>query len=253
MLRLRATFGVLFLIASVTWAADPTTADDSAAAVPAFMPMPRRTGADAASKIVMPRTGEASSAGNPISSAISAAANPFKKMLSWGTSLLSKSEAKVEPAAVHLQTPLKIRSIQYLAEMDDQSYPQVVDSLLASLDDPLEEVRYEALRAITEKCKNYRCEYTSDTTFVRAQQCDCPGCRADPKVVHRLNGLLLDRGADGGLREQSARNRDLAMAAILTCLERERGSRPASISPQTASTEANLPELAPLPLGDDAQ
>lgn len=224
MLRLHATLGALFLLVSTALAADAPaqTNKQSAAEVPP--PILLFEGQNVTAKEPpQQKSLAAKPADGPVATIFATATSPIRKMFSWGSSLLSKKEAAVEAVEMSEpdhRTPLKIRSIQYLAEMDDQSYPRVVDSLLASLDDTAEEVRFEALRAVTEKCKNYQCEFVGEATFVRAQDCDCAGCRADRKVLHRLNALLLDRGPNG-LREQSQRNRDLAIQTIMTCLSRK--------------------------------
>ena len=50
------------------------------------------------------------------------------------------------------KTPLKIQAIKYLATLDCQCYPEIVDGYWL-LDDCVEKVPYEALLALHHKCR----------------------------------------------------------------------------------------------------
>lgn len=231
MLRLLATLGFVFLLIPL-----PVAAEDAepVADIPAFGSEP----VEVISEKVSETQGSKPPLNNAVSSALSAATAPFKKVLSWGGHLLKSGEKKAEaedsekpeelPSSMR-RAPLKIRSIQYLAEMDDASYPHIIDTLLASLDDTNEDVRYEALRAVYDKCSRFQCRFAEagDAVFIQPNGCDCLGCRADQKVLTRLNAFLLDRKPNGSLREQSTRVRDLAMQTLFICLKRQQHGNPA--------------------------
>ncbi|MFO0946912.1 MAG: hypothetical protein U1D30_13365 [Planctomycetota bacterium] len=152
--------------------------------------------------------------------------SPLGRVLGLGPSLLSDKFAN-EGGAMGLanqlkkeeaKIPLKVQAIRYLATLDCVCYPEVVDALLASLDDCAEVVRYEALKALHKQCKG--------PTHCNKEGCaadgSCPdvcmSCQCQKKVVDRLNTLLLERDTTGCLKEKSERVRELATQMIEECL-----------------------------------
>lgn len=168
---------------------------------------------------------------------------PLGRALGLGPSLLSDKFAK-EGGVMGLanklkkeekKVPLKVRAIRYLATLDCHCYPDIVTQLLLSLDDCSEKVRYEALKALHNKCGGGKCCGSKhmakkplggckdcgvcDTcTDGDCPPCDCPGCQCQKEVLARLNKLLLDRDEFGCLKEKSQRVRDLATQMIEECL-----------------------------------
>lgn len=175
--------------------------------------------------------------------AVQSALSPLARAVGLGPSLLSDKFAK-EGGAMGLasqlkkeekKAPLKIQAIKYLGTLDCQCYPEVVDALLDSLEDCNEKVRYEALQALANKCKDKKCILSclhhdkkscgtdqcgvcDDCTNSNCPPCDCPGCMCQKKVIDRLNALLLARDEFGCLKEKSERIRALATEMIERCL-----------------------------------
>ncbi len=115
----------------------------------------------------------------------------------------------------------KVAAIRYLATVDCLCYPEVVHSLLISLDDCAEEVRYEALLALRKSCGSACCAGGCDPRT----SAYCPNCQCQTVVIARLSDLLLARDVNNGYRERSERVRQLARAIISECLQ----SRPAAM------------------------
>jgi hypothetical protein len=131
------------------------------------------------------------------------------------SSFLSQTSVDAEPH----KDPLKLQAIRYLAGLDWQSYPDVIDTLLASLDDPSEPIRYEALRTLEAKRRISYCLHQSEaskasTTNASKSACDCFGCLFQKKVIDRLSALLLAQDEQGSLKEKSDRIRNLASEMI---------------------------------------
>lgn len=159
--------------------------------------------------------------------AISNFLSPLGRVLGLGPSLLSDKFAQ-EGGAMGLanqlkkeekKVPLKVQAIRYLATLDCHCYPEIVDALLASLDDCAEVVRYEALKALRKQCEGPKhCKDGScgvgDVGCVDV----CTSCQCQKKVVDRLNELLLARDESGCLKEGSERIRALATQMIEECL-----------------------------------
>ena len=153
------------------------------------------------------------------------------------------------------KAPLKVKAIRYLATLDCNCYPEVVDTLLASLDDCCEVVRYEALKALNNKCRSncFGCKKcrVKKSIYSKKGSCDtcktenCCGCQCQKKVVNRLNDLLLERDETGCLKEKSVRVRELATAMIeecLSCLQ-----PPPEMCEESAPQEQVKPRPDPLP------
>jgi hypothetical protein len=142
----------------------------------------------------------------------------------WSDRFVSKEEAKKDP--------IKVQAIQYLAKLDSHSYPEVVDTLLASLDDASEKVRYEALQALRAKQLGSLCLHQGD--LPAGESCTCVGCTFRKKVIDRLNALLLDQDESGSLKEKSERIRDLATEMIEQCLSSTADNAQASLEESLA-------------------
>lgn len=110
----------------------------------------------------------------------------------------------------------KVAAIRYLATVDCLCYPEVVHSLLISLDDCAEEVRYEALLALRKSCGSTCCPAGCDPRTSSV----CPNCQCQTVVIARLSDLLLERDVNNGYRERSERVRQLARVMINECLKR---------------------------------
>ncbi len=161
----------------------------------------------------------------------------------WASRFGSKEEAKKDP--------IKVQAIQYLAKLDSRSYPEIVDTLLASLDDASEKVRYEALSALNAKQLGALCLHRqaspSSATGATPQACDCAGCVFRKKVIDRLNALLLAQDEMGGLKEKSQRIRDLATEMIESCLSPSEMAAEAALEGKTVQAETLPSDINNLP------
>lgn len=111
---------------------------------------------------------------------------------------------------------IKIEAIRFLGKQDCLCYPEIMDALLASLDDCSEIIRYEALRAIHGGCRSSHCatcQYPGSGSQTGVQPCKC-----QLKVIRRISRLLLDRNVNGQLKERSVRVRHLAQLILKDCL-----------------------------------
>jgi hypothetical protein len=193
---------------------------------------------------------------------------PLGRALGLGPSLLSDKFAKGGGAMAlanqlkkeEKKVPLKVRAIKYLGTLDCQCYPEIVDALLASLDDCSEKVRYAALEALHHKCGDKGCCLhlhkhkeqancgscgTCDTcTNGNCPPCDCAGCACQKKVIERLNQLLLARDEFGCLKEKSQRVRSLATLMIEECLVRHQ-PHPGVMAPEPAAKPDAVPDAVP--------
>ena len=126
--------------------------------------------------------------------------------------LAGQIAAENSPANVQL----KVKAIRYLASVDCICYPEVIDALLASLDDCAEPVRYEALRALQKGCTAGGCAACYDPV----SGVNSPPCSCQTRVIVRLSDLLLIRDANAQLLERSHRVRQLAQQMLESCLRR---------------------------------
>lgn len=152
--------------------------------------------------------------------------SPLGRVLGLGPSLLSDKFAN-EGGAMGLanqlkkeeaKIPLKVQAIRYLGTLDCICYPEVVDALLASLDDCAEVVRYEALKALHKQCQGPKHCNKEGCSADGSCPDVCMSCQCQKKVVDRLNTLLLERDSTGCLKEKSERVRELATQMIEECL-----------------------------------
>lgn len=191
---------------------------------------------------------------------ISAFLSPLGRVLGLGPSLLSDQFAK-EGGAMGLanqlkkeekKVPLKVQAIRYLATLDCHCYPEIVDALLASLDDCAEVVRYEALKALHKQCQGPKhCQDGScGSCGVGDVGCVdvCYSCQCQKKVVDRLNELLLARDESGCLKETSERVRALATQMIeecLSCRQPPPADNQAPATPPTDPVPTAIPDPVP--------
>ena len=179
--------------------------------------------------------------------------SPVGKVLGLGPSLLSDKFAESDNPAMSLaakakkeekDAPLKVKAIKYLGTLDCNCYPEVVDALLASLDDCNESVRIAALKALQGKCKTKsRCKRKCGPSGLPCEPCDCCGCQCQKKVIEALNEHLLARDASGCLKERSRKVRDLATCMIEECLSRR---EPPPVEAEAAPSAAP-PRVVPDP------
>lgn len=196
--------------------------------------------------------------------AVSGFFGPFAKAFGLGPSVLSPKFAK-EGGVMGLanklkeeeaKAPLKVQAIEYLATLDCNCYPEIVDALLASLDDCSEMVRFAALKALRKRC-------CGASGCRECDKCvgDCQGCQCQKKVIDRLNDLLLDRDESGCLKEKSPRIRCLATTMIEECLARRQPppylvEDDAPVPPKKAQPDATpkaVPDAPPKPIPDSVQ
>lgn len=157
-------------------------------------------------------------------------------------------------AADQKTVKFKVRAIRQLAKADPAQYPEIVDALLLSLDDPSEEVRFEALLALRKVCGGGLCPVGHKHNHLfKGQECyifdpnGCAGCHCQEKVLVRLIQLLEER-VNGCLKEKSPRIRQLAAAMIEECLIKLPADRFAPPAPQPDPPAVPVPDpLAPPP------
>lgn len=188
--------------------------------------------------------------------AFNAFLGPLGKVLGIGPSLANPAFANEGGAmglasklkAEEAKAKLKVQAIKYLGTLDCNCYPEIVDVLLASLDDCAEIVRYAALQALHKKCADVdACGKHRFTFGPTGEECACcRGCQCQKKVVERLNDLLLERDPNGCLKEKSERIRCLATQMIEECLSRHQ------LPPQSAPEQAPRPDIVPVPVPDRA-
>lgn len=124
---------------------------------------------------------------------------------------------------------VKVEAIRFLGKQDCLCYPEVMDALLASLDDCSELIRYEALRAIYGGCSAgqcHSCEIPSSQESGGTTPCKC-----QLKVIRRVSRLLLDRNVNGNLKERSVRVRHLARLILERCLCSVQPTRQPAVRP----------------------
>lgn len=147
-------------------------------------------------------------------------------------SALAKKQA---PANVEL----KIKAIRFLGKQDCICYPEVTDSLLTSLEDCSELVRYEALKALRGGCKvGTGCPHCRPVGGGLATR---KTCYCQTRVIKRLSDLLLDRNAQGQLKEQSPLVRRMARLIITECL-----ANTPTLNPQKPRPKPD-PQILPTP------
>lgn len=154
------------------------------------------------------------------------------------------SDAGALVAKEENKATLKIQAIRYLTTLDGTRYPEVIDALMASLDDPAEEVRHEAICALQKRLM--------EAPAVAVPSAHGPDLSAkttgerNEKILARLNDLLLERDDRGGLKEYSVRIRETATAMIEQVLSQTAGValadpevRPAVVQGKPAPTAAS--------------
>lgn len=158
--------------------------------------------------------------------------SPVARALGLGPSLVSDRMAKQGGAMAlanklkkeQKKKPLKLKAIQYLGTLDCNCEPEIVTELLKMLDDCDEDVRYEALRALKNKCHEkkhghkQKCKDGQCTAEGDCPEGPCCGCQCQKRVIDRLHKLLLDRDSLGCLKETSPKVRALATQMIEECL-----------------------------------
>lgn len=78
--------------------------------------------------------------------------------------------------AVELDAPNRILAVQYLGTVDCATYPQAQDMLIQTMqEDPIEEVRYEAVLALRAMLTHGCCNLDTD--------CECESCLAKKKIA----------------------------------------------------------------------
>src|SRR5690606_16198430 len=113
-----------------------------------------------------------------------------------------------------------------------------------ALDDPSEEVRFEALLALRKVCGGGLCP---DHHWHKTPDCylldpdGCAGCHCQAKVIIRLIQLLEER-VNGCLKERSPRVRQLAASMIEECLIK--------LPPDRFAPPAAVPDPPPIPRPD---
>jgi hypothetical protein len=120
---------------------------------------------------------------------------------------------------------LKLQSVQYLAGLDLDRYPEVLDTLLASLDDESETVRYETLSALHRHSgvREHDCRAASSVSVASSDRTACAECMRRQKIRLRLERFLLECDSQGRLKEPSERNRGLALSIMELWSPRFRG------------------------------
>lgn len=191
-----------------------------------------------------------------IGTAFNRVSSPVTKWLHGESALadeLKSKEFSVEANRVRKFTP-EIEAINYLASLDSNSYPEIIDSLLASLDDRSPSVRLAVLESLRRKAGDRQHICSRDPRYVGVNIVDCPACKSCRKIVTRLEALLLDVDERGALKERSEFNRDLALSIMLALDSKEiPKSNFDFASDQTVETVPTVatplakPDLLPLP------
>lgn len=129
----------------------------------------------------------------------------------------------------------QVTQIALLGHEDATAYPEIIPSILGSLDSPNEPVRYQCLKSLYELGQPKHCTRARFMkTQCHCQQCDTATMQnsvlSQPMVVERLSRLLTDRTALGHPRETSNRVRRLAMK-ILEAILRPPGPGQLAVKP----------------------
>lgn len=140
----------------------------------------------------------------------------------------------------------KVAAIRFLANENCLCYPEIVDSLLAALDDCAEEVRYEALKALRKGCGSRGCLSCSTGNCDPRTDANCPNCQCQTKVLVRLSDLLLDRDIHNQYKERSQRVRQLAAAMISQCLQQRPVNWPGEPQRESRAQPDPTPEPPPV-------
>ena len=127
-----------------------------------------------------------------------------------------KAAAKIK--AEEDLAPQKIKAIKYLGTVGCGCYPDVRESLLASLDDCTEAVRYEAAVALCQVAGN------------PCKNCDKSGC-CNAEVMNKLNEIANGQDAKGCFKEASSRVRAAAANALNAC-RRKNPTAPLAADPR---------------------
>lgn len=184
---------------------------------------------------------------------------PVGRALGLGPSLMADAFKKAPPGSAmnvankikteEKKAPLKIKALRYLATQDCNCYPEVIDAILAALEDCTEEVRYEALKAL-HRCKTEGGKHCKSCAGKKSCPTDDPfcagcNCQCKEKVIQRLQEYLLKRDEFGCYKEQSARCRDLAAQMIQECLTLRQPPPPEATGPVETKEPKVAPETAP--------
>jgi hypothetical protein len=194
-----------------------------------------------------------------------------------------KSENPAIKAAAEVKTeedlaPQKIKALKYLSTIgcDTKNYPQVQEALVASLEDPTEEVRYQAVLAIQDAITQY-CQARNESRRERrkrrdrspnaaAENCACTECGAEcaegcqdgkcdscdtacccnEDVVKALSKLAWERDDKGCFLEPSERVREAAKTVACACCP-NRGPIMETVEPEEVPQPAPVPEGEGLP------
>lgn len=184
--------------------------------------------------------------------------SPVARALGLGPSLLSDKFAKEggvmglanQLKKEQMKAKLKVQAIKYLAKLDCQCYPEIVDELLNSLEDCSEEVRYAAVKALRNDCgkkhdcilhckKTNNCATCNPCSGNNCPECECSGCACQKKVIDKLNAHLLARDEFGCLKEKSDRIRRLMTEIIEECLVKHQ-PHPGVMEPPADSDEQKI-------------
>lgn len=175
---------------------------------------PREPLSDAAQEAERP----AKSIRSRIGAVVGKVSSPINRWLHGESSALDERHSK----ATNPADPLKqrrfspeIEAIHYLANLDSNSYPEVVDSLLASLDDATAAVRFAVLESLLSKCRDRQHSCGRDSGGPIGPTTSCAACRSARKVVARLDVLLLAVDEHGRLKERNDSIRELAVRIVL--------------------------------------
>lgn len=172
-------------------------------------------------------------------------------MSHWLRTTRPNAAGVAKNAPVDQKATLKLQSIRYLAGLDNTRYPEVIDALLVSLDDPIEDVRFEAICALDRRISNPSpaggVTAATGTTERSIRQA------AANKVAPRLTALLLERDDQGTLKETSGRIRDLAVSVVEKSLKAPAAAaalepviRPAVVVQPVERAADKVPVTAPI-------
>ena len=117
-------------------------------------------------------------------------------------------KAAAEIKAAEDLKPQKIKAVRYLAQIGCGCYDKdgkVTQALLAAMEDPTEEVRLAAIKAMSAAAKKERCEY-----------CKQKSCCSE-KMTDQLAKIAYERDESGCFLEPSERVRKAAEQALWIC------------------------------------
>ena len=141
----------------------------------------------------------------------------------------------------------EVAAIRFLANENCLCYPEIVDALIAALDDCAEPVRYAALKALRKGCGSNGCLPCETGNCDPRTQFSCPNCQCQTKVLSRLSDLLLVRDVHNQYKERSRRVRQLSRAMISECLARRPVSLPGAPRRESRAQPDPTPLAVPTP------